>query len=212
MLNPTEKIVSDIFHTMYYHSTHTWNGGITTWMGVPVLQNPLDMWILQEIIFETKPDVIIETGSCAGGSALFLVTIFPKLEVISIDTGELDFPKFEHKRIWWKCGRSTDKTVLMDVKKAVKDKKIMVMLDSDHTDKNVLAEMEAYGQMVSSGCYMVVCDTNLGGNPVHNNSVKGPGPMKAVEKYFEKHHDFEIDQTKEKFYMTFFPNGWLRKK
>lgn len=212
MLNPVEKIVADLFHTMYYYSSHTWNEGITRWMGVPVLQNPLDMWVLQELIFETQPDFLIETGSCSGGSALFFVTIFPKLEVISIDTGDLDIPKFDHKRIWWKIGKSTNKTVLIDVKKAVKGKKVMVVLDSDHTDQNVLTEMESYGPLVSGGCYMVVCDTNLGGNPIHNMSVKGPGPMKAIEKYFEKHSDFEVDLNREKFYMTFFPNGWLRKK
>jgi len=89
----------------------------------------------------------------------------------------------------------------------------MVVLDSDHTDQNVIQEMETYGPLVTPGYYMVVCDSNLGGNPIHNAVVKGPGPMKAIMRFMASNTDFEMDMARsEKFYMTFFPNGWLKKK
>ena len=213
-MEPIEQLVATIFHTMYYYSAHTWNNGNTKWMGIPVLQNPLDMWILQEIICETKPELIIETGSAVGGSSLFYVSISDFLEVISIDTQKEMRSQVDHPRIKFMKGRSTDKKIVDQVRRAVKGKRTMVILDSDHSAENVLKEMTTFGPLVTPGCYMVVCDTNLGGNPIQNGAVPGPGPMGGLQQFLDKDkgRTFEIDKGREKFYMTFFPNGWLRKK
>jgi cephalosporin hydroxylase len=211
MQHPLERFIAEAFHLLYYFSPHTWNGGFTKWMGVAVLQNPFDMWVLQEVIYETKPDLIIETGSAVGGTASFYVSLFPKVRVISIDTQEEMKPEFEHPRISFLKGMSTDKGIVAKVKKEAAGKRVMVVLDSDHTTENVLAEMKAYSGIVTRGCYMVVCDSNLGGNPVINPIVPGPGPMAAIQKFMDGNKQFEIDKSREKFFMTFFPNGWLRK-
>ena len=205
--------IIDLFHWMFYQSQNTWASA--KWMGVPCLQNPLDLWVMQEIISETKPDIIIETGTASGGSALFYVSANPRLQVISIDKNvNLEsVPKFEHKNIWWKNGESTDPDVVADVRKAVGfGNRVMAILDSDHSTENVLAEMRLYGPMVSSGCYMVVNDTNVGGNPVHSPQVPGAGPMGAVKAFMEENRDFDIDKSREKFILTFHPNGWLKRK
>lgn len=212
MTNPLEEAIKGLFHVMYYNSDHTWQAGFTRWQGVPLLQNPLDMWIKQEIIWETAPDLIIETGSAMGGSALFYVAVAPKIRVLSIDTQEKFAPGVRHPRITFWKGGSTDPGIIRKVRTAAKGLRVMVILDSDHAEEHVLKEMELYAGLVSPGCYMIVEDTNLGGNPVINTCVPGRGPMGAVERFMGKDDRFEIDKGREKFYMTFYPNGWLRRK
>ena len=207
-----ERLITEHFHALFYCSGHTWNGGHTAWKGVGLLQNPLDMWMMQEIITRSKPDLIVETGSALGGSALFYTDVLPKVEVISIDTQDRHVPVVKHQRITFIKGMSTDKSIIARVRKAAKGKKTMVVLDSDHSTENVIAEMRAYHGLVASGCYMVVEDTNVGGHPVFHLEVPGAGPMKAVEMFFEENQDFLIDKNCEKYYMTFHPNGWLRRK
>jgi cephalosporin hydroxylase len=174
---------------------------------------PFDLWVMQEIIYETKPDMIVETGTACGGSALFFASVFNG-KVITIDTQQYDDmkPKFKHPRIKFLKGKSTDVRVVNKVKKEIEGKRVMVLLDSDHAMKNVMAEMEIYGEMVSKDCYMIVHDTNLGGNPVFQNvDTDGPGPMQAVLSYIGRHPEFKIDNDREKFFFTFSPNGWLKR-
>jgi cephalosporin hydroxylase len=208
-----EVDVINIFHWMFYNRNNTWQKA--TWMGVPCYQNPLDMWVTQEIINETEPTYIIETGSGKGGSALFYVSTNPKVHVISIDKQDNInmVPVFNHDRVWWKVGRSTDPDIVEEVKRSIKPSdKVMVVLDSDHTVENVLAEMRIYSPMVTRGCYMIINDTNLGGNPVESKYCPVPGPMGAVVEFMKENQDFEIDKTRERFMVTFFPNGWLKRK
>lgn len=211
-----EKKITDAFHLMYYNSSHTWNAGNTKWMGIPCFQNPLDMWIFQEIIFETKPTIIIECGSALGGGSLFFAHMMDcaKIDegrVISIDT-EAFTQLADHRRIVNLTGRSTSSLVLKWIKEEIgSNDKIMVVLDSDHTTENVMNEMRIYAPIVTPKCYMVVMDSNLGGNPIHIPEI-GPGPMTAVEQFMNGNEEFEIDRKREKFYFTFCPSGWLRKK
>ncbi len=209
-----EKGIINNFHLLYYTSSHTWNGGHTTWMGVPCFQNPLDMWILQEIIFETKPTVIIECGSAMGGGSLFFAHMMDNAEiegrVFSIDVQDMSMAK--HPKIRKMVGMSTSAMIFRNISEEItEDDKVMVVLDSDHRTENVLKEMQIYSNIVTPGCYMVVMDSNLGGNPINQPEI-GPGPTKAIEAFLELDEKFEIDITKEKFYFTFCPNGWLRKK
>jgi cephalosporin hydroxylase len=221
-MDPLEILVTNLFHVMYYNSPHTWNQSWTKWLGTACLQNPLDMWIIQEVISAILPEVIIETGSAAGGSALYFAMIYDQLyrmklvdgKIISIDMQDRMSPKgVSHPRITFIKGKSTDKKIVDRVKHEIKGKKsVMVILDSDHTMENVLAEIKAYSPMVTHGSYMVVCDTNLGGNPVQHFECPPPGPMGAVIKFMTNNKDWEVDLSGEKFYMTFHPKGFLRKK
>lgn len=217
--NFMEHLVADAFHVMYYHSG-VWNFGNTKWLGVGIFQHPFDMWIKQEIIFETKPTLIIETGSAMGGSSLFYATILDQMgqgKIISIDIQDdksgMGLPKFKHKRITFIKGSSVDPGMVKKIKAMIKPiDRVMVFLDSDHRTEHVAKELKVYGPMVTPGCYMVVDDTNLGGHPIVNPTVPGPGPYTAVMDFLEKDKTFEVDQTRHKFYMTWCPNGFLRKK
>ena len=209
-MHPLEKLVTDHFHALYYYSPHTWNGGVTRWKGIPVLGNPLDMWMLQQTIIETKPDLIVETGSACGGSALFYTDVLPKVRIISIDIQTEMQPMISHARVTFVKAMSTDKKTVAMVKAAAKGKKVMVILDSDHTTANVLAEMKLYGPLVSRDGYMIVQDTNIDSHPVNHPQFVDNGPAKAVRIFMEGNKDFEVDRTREAFYMTFYPGGWLR--
>lgn len=209
-----EKSIIDLFHLLYYFSPHTWNNGWTKWMGVPCFQNPLDLWVLQETIWETKPNLIVETGTALGGSALFFASVFDGMgegKVISIDTQDGMKPMKEHPRVAFLKGISTEAGMVEKVRVECQEKRVMVILDSDHSIDNVLRELKIYSQFVSAGCYLIVDDTNLEGNPVYNPNSPGD-PKKAVEMFMRENDEFEVDPSKEKFYLTFMPGGWLKKK
>lgn len=208
-----EKSVVEEFHKLYYYSHlfgKTWEN--TFWQGVPTYKCPLDLWIYQEIIFEVKPDIIIETGTAYGGSALFLASILDLLnlgKVLTIDIKkEKNRPK--HQRIIYLQGSSTSQQISQKIKSWISQgDKVMVFLDSDHHKNHVLKELKLYSQLVSKGSYLIVEDTNLNGHPI--KSYTGPGPFEAVEEFLQENLDFVVDETKEKFYLTFNPRGYLRK-
>jgi cephalosporin hydroxylase len=217
--NFMEHLVADSFHVMYYAS-NVWNGANTKWMGVGVFNNPLDMWVKQEIIFETKPTLIIETGTAMGGSTLFFASLLDQMgtgRIVSIDIWDknsgMGLPDYKHKRVSFLKSSSVDPSTIKKVKAMIKPKdRVMVFLDSDHSAEHVFKELKLYGPLVTPGCYMVVDDTNMGGHPIMNMNVPGPGPFAAVEEFLKKDNTFEIDTSRHKFYMTWCINGFLRKK
>jgi len=180
-------------------------------MGVPVGKCPFDLWIYQEILYETQPDIIIESGTGLGGSTLYLASccdVIGKGSIITIDIdNRLNCPK--HKRIRQIVGSSVSPRILDEVKRDISsDDAVLVSLGSDHSKEHVLSEMRAYGAMVTSGSYMIVEDGIAGGHPVKKNHY--PGPMEAIEEYLAEDPTFTIDMKREKFMMTFNPKGYLR--
>jgi len=96
------------------------------------------------------------------------------------------------------------------VRRAVaEDDRVLVLLDSDHSKDHVLAELRAYSGFVTAGSYLIVEDTNIGGHPVSTDA--GPGPMEAVDEFLAENRTFAIDESKEKFFLTFNPRGYLRR-
>lgn len=180
-------------------------------MGIPVLKCPLDLWIYQEIIFKTRPDIIIECGTAKGGSALYLASVCDLVNngrVITVDIEDnKDKPK--HKRITYLLGSSISKQIIEKIKKLVGNKKIMVILDSDHSKQHVLSELKIYSKFVTKESYLIVEDTNINNHPVLSNF--GPGPMEALKEFLKENKNFIIDKEKEKFYLTFNPKGYLKK-
>ena len=85
----------------------------------------------------------------------------------------------------------------------------MVVLDSDHSQAHVARELELYSPLVTPGCYLVVEDTDVNGHPV--NFSHGPGPMEALNEFLPAHPEFVADSSREKFMVTFFPRGWLKR-
>ena len=200
------------FHRVFYDSpnTHTF----TNWMGVPLLKNPLDLHIYQEIIWDLQPTLIIETGTAYGGSALYFATMLDRRgegAVITIDV-EPHQPLPTHRRLIAMTGSSTDAMIVAQVKALIKPTdRVMVVLDSDHSQANVLNELTVYAPLVTKGQFLVVEDTNINGNPVQRDWMGGPGPMLAVREWLPRHPEFEPDIMAERMMMTFYPDGWLRR-
>jgi cephalosporin hydroxylase len=132
-------------------------------------------------------------------------------QIITIDVDAMpDMP--QHKRITYLSGSSISNQVVEKVRELTKDKNtVMVILDSDHSKDHVLKELELYNGFVTKDSYLVVEDSNLNGHPVYSGFGQGPGPMEALEEFLPKHPEFVVDKTKEKFLMTFNPNGYLKK-
>jgi cephalosporin hydroxylase len=207
------KPVQYMFHYYYYRdSLTTWSN--TSWMGVPLLKLPLDLWIYQEIIYETRPTVIVETGTNKGGSALYFANLLDLLgsgKVISVDVISPPEGAPQHPRIEYLLGSSTDPQILTQIRSRIrKEDRVMVVLDSDHSAAHVRRELELYSPLVSPGCYLVVEDTNVNGHPVFRSH--GPGPMEALQDFLAGNQEFSSDLAREKFAITFSPRGWLRRK
>lgn len=184
----------------------------TTWLGISALKLPTDLWIYQEILYNIKPDLIIETGTMYGGSALFLATICDVIKngkIISIDINKKDsFP--QHDRIQYITGSSTDEKTVNQIKDLKKlDDVVLVILDSDHSKNHVLKEMEIYSKFVTKNSFLIVEDTAVNGHPIEPKF--GEGPMEAVNEFLKTHDEFKIDKDKEKFLLTWNPNGYLKK-
>jgi cephalosporin hydroxylase len=181
-------------------------------LGIPTLKCPLDLWIYQEIIYEIKPDLIIETGTAYGGSALYLAhlcDLMGKGNVVTVDI-ENQAKRPKHSRIEYLTGSSVDPVILSKMGERVqKAKTVLVILDSDHRKPHVFQELQCYGPWVTKDSYLIVEDTNVNGHPV--DPEYGPGPMEAVEDFLKGNNQFAADRQREKFYLTFNPSGYLKR-
>jgi cephalosporin hydroxylase len=192
-----------------FYASDAWTKA--TWLGTQALKNPLDLWVYQEIMAETRPELIVETGTWRGGSALYLASVCDLLgegEIVSIDVAPMrdDYP--QHPRITYLAGRSsTDPDVLAEVSARAAGRRTLVILDSDHSQAHVEAELAAYAPLVPVGCYLVVEDSNIG--RIRKDLM--PGPLQAVETFLARTDEFEIDREREKFLITFNPSGYLRR-
>ncbi|MDQ7081388.1 MAG: CmcI family methyltransferase [Paracoccaceae bacterium] len=182
-----------------------------TWMGVPIIQLPADIMATQEVIWATKPDVIIETGVARGGSVLFMASLLEvigkgKVIGVDIDIRAHNRDSIENhpmsKRVTLIEGGSVDEGTLARVRAEIPEgARVMVVLDSDHSRDHVLAECRAYGPMVSPGCYMVVADTVVGHMdkdiaPTKRSHqwFKGNEPLSALNDYLAETDRFEVDK------------------
>ena len=206
------KDIVDNFHKLYYYSSAYglgWKNNF--WMGIPIQKNPMDILIYQELLFEGKYDILIESGTKLGGSALFFANIcdiIGKGEIITIDiNGKGKLP--EHNRITYLWANSVDEAVINFIQPRIKDKKVLVILDSDHSKEHVLKELEIYSQFVQIGGYLIVEDTNCSGYPVIG--LDGEGPMEAVQEFLKINKKFISDRACEKNFFTFNPMGFLKR-
>jgi cephalosporin hydroxylase len=213
-VNPSERAIADAFHRLYYDGPEG-EGRVhhrTTWMGVPCLKCPMDLMAYQEILFETRPGLVVETGTHEGGSALYLAHMLDLLgagEVVTIDV--LHRPgRPPHPRIRYVMGSSGDVELAGGIFRGrPPGERRLVILDSDHSRAHVLRELELFAPRVPPGNYVVVEDSNVNGHPVLPDF--GPGPSEAVEEFLAGHPEFEVDRSREKFLMTFNPGGYLKR-
>ncbi|WP_110498192.1 CmcI family methyltransferase [Bacillus sp. 196mf] len=199
----------DQIHIDYYNSK-LWS--TSQWLGYPILKYPSDLFIYQEIIYEIQPDIIIETGTFCGGSALFLCSMLDLINkgtVLSIDINpQPNLPT--HKRLSYLEASSTSDLTIQTVRnKILPGQTVLVILDSNHQKHHVLNELQIYRYFVTPGSYLIVEDTNINGHPVFPEF--GPGPMEAVEEFLKDNNDFIIDESRYKYLISFNPKGYLKK-
>jgi cephalosporin hydroxylase len=203
----------DAFHRVFYASRQT--HGMTYFEGVPLLKNPMDLWIYQEIIWDLRPTLIIETGTAYGGSALYFARqverVGGKGMVLTIDIEPAKhLPRNDHIT-YLNPFSSIDPNVVRAVRAcASTHPRVMVVLDSDHSEAHVRAELEAYADLVTPGQFLVVEDTNINGRPVQVDWHGGPGPGPAVDAWLPSHPEFVPDPMAERYLMTF--HTWLRRE
>jgi cephalosporin hydroxylase len=207
----TARLLADFEGLMFLRSDRFMDN--TSWLGAKVRKLPFDLWVLQEILWETRPDLVIETGVFHGGSTLFYATLFDLFgegEVIGVDTdlSSVHPSVRSHPRITLIEASSTDPAVVGRISAAARDKRVMVTLDSDHSAAHVLGELAELAPLVSPGCYLVVEDTLIG-HPVGSDLL--PGPAEALWEWLSEGQPFEIDRSREKWMLTSTPSGYLRR-
>lgn len=196
-----------------------------SWLGRPIIQFPQDMIAIQELVWNVKPDFIIEAGIARGGSLIFsasLLELIGKGEVIGIDVDIRKHNKEEiekhsmYKRITMIEGSSTSEKTLKRVKKLIgTNKKVIVLLDSMHTHKHVLQELDMYSPFVKKGGYIVVFDTVIEflskGSFPNRPWDKGNNPHTAVKEFLKQNKRFKVDiNFEKKLLITSCPNGFLK--
>ena len=195
------------------------------WQGRPIIQYPQDMVAMQELIWQVKPDLIIETGIAHGGSLIFSATMLALMDMTeAIENGSNLDPKTSKRkvlgididirdhnrdaieshpmasRIQMIQGSSIDSEIIQQVKQVAADyERILVCLDSNHTHDHVLAELEAYAPLTTVGSYCVVFDTIIEDLPkeMFPDRPWGPGdnPKTAVWEYLKTHPEFKVNKS-----------------
>jgi cephalosporin hydroxylase len=214
--NMSLKWLERAFEQKYMYNYH--------WMGRPIIQLPNDILLMQELIWQIKPDLIVETGIAHGGSLIFSASMLSLLDYYdAIEQGIMLDPKSPRRRVLGLDidirehnraaiekhpmsnridmiqGSSIDSEIIAQVHEAASSyKHVLVCLDSNHTHEHVLAELEAYAPLVTKDSYCVVFDTVIEDMPagMFPNRPWEPGdnPKTAVWEYLKSHPEFEIDK------------------
>lgn len=185
-----------------------------TWMGKRIWKNVLDAWIYQEIIWEYKPDVIVEIGGKFGGGTLFLAHLMDMIgrgTVISIETDRSSYD-VKHPRITELTGSSSDSWVLSEAEKLCRGKKVIVIQDGDHRKFQVLKDLQNYSRLIPIGGYFIVEDGIVDlFHPGDGLGFDKDGPLAAVETFLEGNKTFAIDKNRERYLLTYNPKGYLKR-
>lgn len=197
-----------------------------SWLGIPIIQCPQDIVAMQEIIWKTKPDLVIETGIARGGSLILSASILHLLNgkgrVVGVDIDIRDTNRLALEnhplahRINLIQGSSTDPKIVQSVAKYIDNHdRVMVILDSNHTHEHVLKELEYYSHFVTKGSYLIVMDTNIEDMPqdyfTDRPWGKGNSPKTAVHEFLGSTDRFEIDESiHNKLLITVAPDGYLK--
>jgi cephalosporin hydroxylase len=212
---PLRKGFLRLYHDRHLHPANfvtrtEADGSRASWLGVPTWKLPSDMWVYQEILTETRPALVIETGTQYGGSALFYASVFDLLgqgEVVTIDidTSAVHESVRAHPRVTVVQGSSTDPALVDEVRERADRRRTMLILDSDHKQAHVAEELRLWSDVVSPGCYLVVEDTALG-----TDYLPGwGGSLAALEEWLVGNPEFRRDRSREKFLATVNPGGYL---
>ncbi|WP_026100781.1 CmcI family methyltransferase [Synechococcus sp. PCC 7336] len=185
----------------------------TSYFGVKTLKNPMDFWVYQEIIYEMKPDVIVEVGNNWGGSTLALAHLLDlcargRIIALDIDQSKVADKVRQHPRI--KLFEGDAVACFDQVRNAIaSEDRVLIIEDSSHTFENTLAVLRTYSPLTKPGDYFIVEDSIC-----HHGLDVGPnpGPYEAIEAFILENDEFEVDRDKESFLITWNPKGFIKRK
>lgn len=217
-----DKSLEWMLHADKYKYTYNY-----TWLGRPIIKYPNDIVLMQEVIWDVKPDLIIETGIAHGGSIIFSASMLELLggdgQVVAVDIDIREHNRKEiekhpmYKRIAMFEGSSISEEIVNRVRGISKTKKrVMVFLDSNHTHKHVLKELELYAPLVTVGSYLVLPDTFIEYFPKGYYSNKpwdvGNNPMTALREFLSRNSNFVIDKERaNKLMITEAFDGYIKR-
>jgi len=216
-----ERADDVLVRSFAYDSAYQWR-----WLGMPMIQLPADIVILQEIIWRTRPTVVVETGVARGGSSVFFASMMRLLGEGRVIGVEIDLRPHNRERLRRHPlapaidivdGSSVDPATVAAVKERLRpDDRVMVVLDSAHSHAHVSAELRLYAPLVTAGQYLVVCDTIAESvvAPPHRPRPWGPGdsPLTARDVFLSECRDFVVDDAvDDKLLLTSNRGGYLRR-
>lgn len=195
-----------------------------TWMGIPIIQFPEDICMMQELIWKIRPDVIVECGVAHGGSLVFyasLMELFGQGRIIGVDVEIRQHNRLaitnhvmSHRIELIEGSSIAQETVELVRKKVQYARKVMVVLDSNHSTAHVAKELELYSDMVSPGSYLVAMDgaqAYVWDIPIGKSEWKNDNPLIAIEDFIRKDDRFVIDEHYDRLKVTSNPKGFLRR-
>lgn len=203
-----------------------------SWMGRPIIQLPEDLLRIQEVLYRVRPDVIVETGVAHGGSLIFYASLFEAMghgRVVGVDIEirphnrrAIEAHELFH-RITLIEGSSIDPAIVASAKSQVREgESALVMLDSNHSHAHVLAELEAYADLVTPGSYIVAADGVMewvADGPRGEKAWKSDNPKTAAAAFLKTHPEFQLEQPPWPFNeselrenITHWPGAWLRRR
>jgi cephalosporin hydroxylase len=204
------------YHFFYVHQGYRYSGAKDLqqrWLGHDIIKLPSDCWVYQEIIYDTKPDVILELGVMFGGASHFFASILDLVghgEVIGVDVTLDKVKEITNPRISMIEGSSTSQETFEKIKSRVQGKKVMVISDSDHEKIHVLNEIRLYNQFVPVGGYYVVEDS--ANDPMKYHPVPNEGPQAAAYDFLRENDSFVPDiRYAEKYILSINPYGYLKR-
>jgi cephalosporin hydroxylase len=205
------------YYHLWYYNTGVWQQ--TTWMGVQTYKSPMDMWNYQEILVSLQPSIVIEFGTWHGGSALFFSTVMRQIGrphvIVSVDiTASRISEKTKSDpniRLFTMSSASAEAQEAIHALRLDFPGPAFAILDSDHSKQHVLAEMMNLRDVLVTGDYLVVEDSNINGHPVLSSF--GAGPYEAIQEYlrmFPGDYAHDVDRER-KFGFSFATDGFLRR-
>ena len=203
--------VNQIFYMELLRHTRDYEG--LTWLGQPLRQSVLDLWTIQETIWQVRPALLIETGTSYGGSALFYADLFDRMgrgRVLTVDVVKLH--DRSHPRVEFLIGSSVEPAVFATVagRARAAEGPVMVILDGDHREAYVRAEMELYAGLVTPKSYLLVQDGSID-TSLYFQQLR-PGPLPAIRDFLGQHPEFAVDRERcDRFVVTHHPDGWLKR-
>ena len=194
-----------------------------SWLGIPIIQYPQDVMALQELMWTDRPDLVIETGVAHGGSAVFFASMLELLGSGTVVAIDIDIRPHNRaaieahplaKRIVLIEGSSTDGAIVAAVAERARGaRRVLVVLDSNHTHDHVARELELYSPLVRRGGHLAVLDTIVERLPGPPDRPWGPGnsPGSAVAAFLATNDRFVVDaEVSDKLLITVAPGGYLR--